>query len=74
VTEGRGLFDKSTVYTDLNYQEETPLDYQYTLNLKKMKGRGKNKSYQGMGTSGREVGTRKGGMRMNMVDVLCIYI
>jgi hypothetical protein len=37
--EGRELFDKSTIYTDLKYQGKTLLDYQYTLNLKKTKGR-----------------------------------
>jgi hypothetical protein len=26
------------MYTDLKYQGETPLDYQYTLNFLKMKG------------------------------------
>jgi hypothetical protein len=29
------------IYTGLKYQGETPLDYQYILNLKKMKGRRK---------------------------------
>jgi hypothetical protein len=58
------------IYTGLNYQGKTPLDYQYTFKLKNER----QKVFSRVGTSGRCLGTRKGGMRMNTVDVfLSIY-
>jgi hypothetical protein len=39
VMEGRGYFDQSMIYRGLKYHGETPLDYQYILSFKKMKGR-----------------------------------
>jgi hypothetical protein len=41
--------------------------------LKKMKGRRETNLFQGWGPVGR-VGTRKGRMRVNMVDVFCIHV
>jgi hypothetical protein len=45
-----------------------------SVHLIKRRRRGKNKSFLGMDASGRLVGTRKGGMRVYMVDVFCIHI
>jgi hypothetical protein len=42
--------------------------------LKKKKAKRKNKSFLGLDTSGKGVGTRKGGMRVYMVDVFGIHI
>jgi hypothetical protein len=44
------------------------------LILKNEGQEGKNKTFLGVGTSGKRMGTRKGGMRVNMVDVFCIHI
>jgi hypothetical protein len=49
----------------------------WTVNIylkKKKRTGGKNKSSPGMGTSRRWVGTRKGEMRVNMVNIFCIHI
>jgi hypothetical protein len=46
-------------YIDLKYQGEIPLDYQYSPNEKKWRAGGKNKSFLGVGTSGKGVCTRK---------------
>jgi hypothetical protein len=39
-----------------------------------MPGGGGNRFFSGMGTSGMWVGTRKGGLRVNMGNVFCIHI
>jgi hypothetical protein len=39
-----------------------------------MKGRRENRSFLGVGTSERWVDTRKGGMRVNMMDVFYIHV
>jgi hypothetical protein len=38
-----------------------------------MKGKRENRSFPEVGTSGRRVDTRKGGIRVNMVDVFGIH-
>jgi hypothetical protein len=60
------------MYTGLKYQGKTPSDYQYTL--KKLRARRENRSFLRVGTSGRLMGTRKEGMRVDMVDVFCTHI
>jgi hypothetical protein len=68
--EGDNLI--KVLYTDLKYQVETPLDYQYTLNCLKMKGRREKEIFSGVGTSGKGLGTRKRETRVYMVDEFCI--
>jgi hypothetical protein len=41
---------------------------------KKSRAGGKNKPFSGSGYQWEEEGTRKGGMRVYMVDVFCIHI
>jgi hypothetical protein len=56
------------IYTDLKYQDEPLVTYQYTLNLKNERQKGKNQSFPGVATSERGVSTRTGEKRVNMVD------
>jgi hypothetical protein len=44
------------------------------MHFKKKKSRREKQVFSKVGTSGRWVGTRKGEIRVNMVDVFCIYI
>jgi hypothetical protein len=44
------------------------------IHFLKMKGRRVKQVFSGVGTSERWVGTRKGWMRVNMMDVFCIRI
>jgi hypothetical protein len=60
------------IHTDLKYLRQNPLGLSIYTFLKK--GRRQNSSFPGVGTSERWAGKRKGGMRVNMVDIFCIYI
>jgi hypothetical protein len=61
------------IYTGLKYKVKPP----WTINVHFKKewriGR-EHKSFLGVGTSGSWVGTGKGGMRVNMMDVFCLHI
>jgi hypothetical protein len=57
----------------LKFQAEIP----WTINIHvilKMKGMRENRSFFGGGTRGKWTGTRKGGLRVYMVDIFCTNI
>jgi hypothetical protein len=75
INRGKGINLIKAQYIQIWSTKLNPLlDYQYIFYFKKWRAGGKNKSFPGVDTSERGMGTKKGGMRVYMIEILCTHI